>query len=150
MEKKASAEQAVREIRRKTRRRFSAEEKIRIAIEGLGGEEIYAIDAVRCTECVGFHDVEQRAAVCLVDCCVHDPDNVEDELTLFARAQVIHPDRAEHLELTAETSRFRRSQTALVRPGSRVEPPGAESPGRALRSRQRRALVPIPDSARCC
>ena len=35
MEKKASAEKAVREIRRKTRRRFSAEEKIRIVIEGL-------------------------------------------------------------------------------------------------------------------
>ena len=35
MEKKASAERAVREIRRKTRRRFSAEEKIRIVIEGL-------------------------------------------------------------------------------------------------------------------
>ena len=38
MEKKASAERAVREIRRKTRRRFSAEEKIRIVIEGLRGE----------------------------------------------------------------------------------------------------------------
>ena len=35
MEKKDSAEKAVREIRRKTRRRFSAEEKIRILIEGL-------------------------------------------------------------------------------------------------------------------
>ncbi len=35
MEKKASAEKAVREIRRKTRRRFSAEEKVRIVIEGL-------------------------------------------------------------------------------------------------------------------
>jgi ribosomal protein L31E len=31
MSKKESAEKAVREIRRKTRRRFSAEEKIRIA-----------------------------------------------------------------------------------------------------------------------
>jgi transposase len=39
MEKKASAEKAVREIRRKTRRRFSAEEEIRIVIEGLRGEE---------------------------------------------------------------------------------------------------------------
>ena len=38
MEKKASAEKAVREIRRKTRRRFSAEEKIRIVIEGLRGD----------------------------------------------------------------------------------------------------------------
>ncbi len=39
MEKKASTEKAVRDIRRKTRRRFSAEEKIRIVIEGLRGEE---------------------------------------------------------------------------------------------------------------
>jgi hypothetical protein len=38
MEKKVSAEKAVREIRRKTRRRFSAEEKIRIVIEGLRGD----------------------------------------------------------------------------------------------------------------
>jgi transposase len=42
MEKKASAEKTVREIRRKTRRRFSAEEKIRIVIEGLRGEESIA------------------------------------------------------------------------------------------------------------
>ncbi len=34
MAKKESAEKAVRDIRRKTRRRFSAEEKIRIVIEG--------------------------------------------------------------------------------------------------------------------
>ncbi len=37
MTKKASAEKAVRDIRWKTRRRFSAEEKIRIVIEGLRG-----------------------------------------------------------------------------------------------------------------
>ncbi len=73
------------------------------------GAEIYTIDQARCTECVGFHDAEQCAAVCPVDCCVSDPDNVEDELVLFSRAQAIHPDRAEQLELTAETSRFRRS-----------------------------------------
>jgi transposase len=42
MEKKDSAEKAVREIRRKTRRRFTAEEKIRIVIEGLRGEESIA------------------------------------------------------------------------------------------------------------
>jgi transposase len=42
MEKKDSAEKAVREIRGKTRRRFSAEEKIRIVIEGLRGEESIA------------------------------------------------------------------------------------------------------------
>ncbi len=40
--KGASAEKAVREIRRKTRRRFSAEEKIRIVLEGIRGEESIA------------------------------------------------------------------------------------------------------------
>jgi transposase-like protein len=39
MEKKDSAEKAVREIRRKDRRRFTAEEKIRIVIEGLRGSD---------------------------------------------------------------------------------------------------------------
>ncbi len=36
------AETAVRDIRRRTQRRFSAEEKIRIVIEGLRGEESIA------------------------------------------------------------------------------------------------------------
>jgi len=42
MAKAESAEQVVREIRRRTRRRFSAEEKIRIVLEGLRGEESIA------------------------------------------------------------------------------------------------------------
>ena len=37
--KKPSAEAAVRDTRRKTRRKFSAEEKIRIVLEGLRGEQ---------------------------------------------------------------------------------------------------------------
>ena len=37
-EKKESAESTVRRIRRKTRKKYSAEEKIRIVIEGLKGE----------------------------------------------------------------------------------------------------------------
>jgi transposase len=36
---KTSPESIVREIRRKTRRKFTAEEKIRIVLEGLRGEE---------------------------------------------------------------------------------------------------------------
>jgi transposase len=40
--KKQATEAAVREIRRKTRRKFSAEEKIRIVLEGLRGEESVA------------------------------------------------------------------------------------------------------------
>ena len=40
--KKQSSEAAVREIRRRTRRRFSAEEKVRVVLEGLRGEESIA------------------------------------------------------------------------------------------------------------
>src|ERR1700688_4554636 len=39
---KAPAEQVVKEIRRVTRRQFSAEDKIRIVLEGLRGEESIA------------------------------------------------------------------------------------------------------------
>ncbi len=39
MMKKISAEKTVRDIRRATRRKYSAEEKIRIVLEGLRGEE---------------------------------------------------------------------------------------------------------------
>jgi len=42
LEKRDSALKAVRDIRRKTRRKFSAEEKIRIVLEGLRGEESIA------------------------------------------------------------------------------------------------------------
>ena len=38
-ERKQSTEAAVREIRRRTRRKFSPEEKIRIVLEGLRGEQ---------------------------------------------------------------------------------------------------------------
>jgi transposase len=36
---KSPAEKAVRDIRRKTRKQYSAEEKIRIILDGLRGEE---------------------------------------------------------------------------------------------------------------
>ena len=42
MEKRKNAESIVREIRRKTRRKYSAEEKIRIVLEGMRGEESIA------------------------------------------------------------------------------------------------------------
>jgi len=41
-QKKQTSEAAVREIRRRTRRKFSPEEKIRIVLEGLRGEESVA------------------------------------------------------------------------------------------------------------
>ena len=42
MSEKRDPERVVREIKRKTRRRFSAEEKIRIVLEGLKGEDTIA------------------------------------------------------------------------------------------------------------
>ncbi len=42
MGKGAKAEQVVREIHRQTRRRFSVEEKVRIILEGLRGEQSVA------------------------------------------------------------------------------------------------------------
>jgi ferredoxin len=57
------------------------------------GEDIYVIDPARCTECVGHHDEEQCAAVCPVDCCVPDPNNMEQEVKLFDRAKELHPNK---------------------------------------------------------
>ena len=56
------------------------------------GDEIYLIDPNLCTECVGFHDEEQCAAVCPVDCCIPDPNIPESEDELIERARAIHPD----------------------------------------------------------
>ncbi len=58
------------------------------------GPDIYIIDPLRCTECVGHFDEEQCAAVCPVDCCVTDPNNNETEESLIARAKALHPDKS--------------------------------------------------------
>jgi len=72
------------------------------------GPGLYLIDPRRCSECVGFHDREQCAEVCPVDCCVPDPNLPEPEEELFRRARRLHPESAHDLELGPETSRFRR------------------------------------------
>jgi ferredoxin len=73
------------------------------------GEETFQIDPQLCTECVGFHDTEQCAEVCPVDCCVPDPNNREDEAVLFDRAKELHAEKADELVLSPATSRFRTS-----------------------------------------
>jgi ferredoxin len=55
------------------------------------GEALYVIDPRRCTECVGFHETEQCAAVCPTESCLPDPDRQESEATLLARAKRLHP-----------------------------------------------------------
>ena len=49
------------------------------------GVEIYEIDPLRCTECVGHHDKPQCQAVCPVDCIPVHPDFVESHATLYER-----------------------------------------------------------------
>lgn len=52
--------------------------------------DIYYIVPDKCTECVGFHEEPQCAAVCPVDCCVDDPDRRESEEILLARKERLH------------------------------------------------------------
>ncbi len=53
-------------------------------------DDYYYIVPDKCTECVGFHEEPQCAAVCPVDCCVPDPDRVESKDELLARKSRLH------------------------------------------------------------
>ncbi|GFR80668.1 4Fe-4S ferredoxin [Elysia marginata] len=55
-------------------------------------DEVYYIVFDKCTECVGFHDEPQCAAVCPVDCCVPDENRVESEETLLGKQAFMHED----------------------------------------------------------
>ena len=92
-------------------------------------DEIYIIDPLLCTECVGFHDYEACAAVCPVDCCVTDPNNVESEEALIGRARTIHTDTdfGDNFE-----SRFREGETAAG--GAQPAAAAAPAPGAAPRA----------------
>jgi ferredoxin len=53
-------------------------------------EEFYYIVSSKCTECIGFHEEPQCAAVCPVDCCVPDPEYVETDEELIAKKEWMH------------------------------------------------------------
>ena len=53
-------------------------------------DDFYYIVPDKCTECVGFHEEPQCAAVCPVDCCVPDPERVETQGELLARKDRLH------------------------------------------------------------
>ncbi|WMJ74931.1 4Fe-4S dicluster domain-containing protein [Cytophagaceae bacterium ABcell3] len=53
-------------------------------------EEFYYIVSTKCTECTGFHEEPQCAAVCPVDCCVDDPDVRETEEELLNKKAWLH------------------------------------------------------------
>jgi ferredoxin len=54
------------------------------ATEFFSNDHFYIVPD-KCTECKGFHDKPQCAEVCPVDCCIPDPNHVEDEATLLKR-----------------------------------------------------------------
>lgn len=53
-------------------------------------DEFYFIVPDKCTECKGFHEEPQCAAVCPVDCCVPDDEYVEEEADLLAKQKFLH------------------------------------------------------------
>lgn len=53
-------------------------------------DHTYYIVPDKCTECVGFHDEPQCAAVCPVDCCVEDEDVRETREELLDKKEWLH------------------------------------------------------------
>ena len=92
------------------------------------GDPIFVIDPVLCTECVGFHDYEACAAVCPVDVCITDPNNIESEEVLIARARSLHPETnfGDSFE-----SRFRKGEGKPAPTGVAAQTPGSPAPGTA-------------------
>jgi ferredoxin len=53
-------------------------------------DEFYFIAPDKCTECIGFHEEPQCAAVCPVDCCVSDDENIETKEALLEKQKFLH------------------------------------------------------------
>ena len=51
------------------------------------GDDVYVIEASKCSECVGFFEESQCALVCPVDACTPDPDQ------LVEKFKQLHPDK---------------------------------------------------------
>ena len=52
--------------------------------------DVYYISPDKCTECQGFHEEPQCAAVCPVDCCVDDEQYRETVDELLAKKDKLH------------------------------------------------------------
>jgi len=53
-------------------------------------DDIYYIVPDKCTECQGFHEEPQCAAVCPVDCCNQDEEHEESVEELLAKKEKMH------------------------------------------------------------
>ena len=58
------------------------------------GPEIYVIDWLRCTECVGHFAKPQCQEVCPVDCIPFDPEHVESREALLAKYARLQEEKA--------------------------------------------------------
>jgi hypothetical protein len=105
------------------------------------GPTIFVIDPKLCTECVGFHDYEACAAVCPVDCCVTDPNNIETEDALIARARELHPE-TDFGESFA--SRFRKGQSQPQAAAAEAAAAVAAAPAAAIAAAP---AAPVPQVA---
>ena len=52
--------------------------------------DVYYIVADKCTECKGFHEEPQCAAVCPVDCCVPNEEIIETDELLLKKKDSLH------------------------------------------------------------
>jgi len=57
------------------------------------GEEIYEIDPLKCTECVGHFAEAQCVAVCPVDCIPVNPDYVETNEQLLEKYNTLQKNK---------------------------------------------------------
>ena len=109
------------------------------------GDPVYVIAPDLCTECVGFHDYEACAAVCPVDVCVTDPNNIESEDVLVARARALHPEVAIGDNFQ---SRFRKGVAATAPAAAAAQRAGgsraAAAPGRCGKAGGRAAVAKAP------
>jgi ferredoxin len=53
-------------------------------------DDFFYIVTDKCTECIGFHEEPQCAAVGPGECCVSDADNVESEAELMIKKDALH------------------------------------------------------------
>ena len=100
---------------------------------------IFYIVPEKCTECVGFYDQEACAAVCPVDCCVPNPEIVESEAVLLARAQELHPEVTFGSEFP---SRFRKEEAEAAAPAA--SPAAANGSGGVAESAPVTVALPAP------
>lgn len=58
------------------------------------GEEIYVIDPMLCTECVGHYGEPQCVMVCPVECIDPDPAHAETQAELLLKSKRLQEDAA--------------------------------------------------------